>query len=146
LVDHREDLVGERTAIVSRLRWHLHDLDSGLEPFARTLNRDATRRGLSQRPGRYGSGVQVRICRELLVRIGELTRQEAASGCGRWPPVCSRSPGSETSSLLAFSSRPAAPGALQVTPHLLATPAARRSRSPPAAPDATGSRALATAS
>lgn len=32
LVDHREDLVGERTAIVSRLRWHLHDLASGLEP------------------------------------------------------------------------------------------------------------------
>jgi transposase len=78
LVDHREDLVGERTAICSRLRWHLHDLDSGLEPFARTLNREATRRSLSQRLGRYGSGVQVRICRELLVRIGELTRQEAA--------------------------------------------------------------------
>jgi transposase len=74
LVDHREDLVGERTAICSRLRWHLHDLDSGLEPFARALNREDTRRGLAQRLGRYGAGVQVRICRELLVRIGELTR------------------------------------------------------------------------
>jgi len=74
LVDHREDLVSERTAIVSRLRWHLHDIDAGLEPFARTLNREPIRRGLSQRLGRYGSGVQVRICRELLVRIGELTR------------------------------------------------------------------------
>lgn len=78
LVNHREDLVAERTAIVSRLRWHLHDLDSGLEPFARTLNREATRRGLSQRLGRYGTGVQVRICREQLVRIGELTRAEEA--------------------------------------------------------------------
>jgi transposase len=78
LVDHREDLFAERTAIVSRLRWHLHDLDSGLEPFARTLNREATRRGLSQRLGRYGTGVQVRICREQLVRIGELTRAEEA--------------------------------------------------------------------
>jgi transposase len=38
LVDHREDLVAERTAASARLRWHLHDLDWGLEPFARTLN------------------------------------------------------------------------------------------------------------
>jgi transposase len=74
LVDHREDLVGERTAVSSRLRWHLHDLDSGLEPFARTLNRDDTRRGLSRRLGRYGKTVQVRISRELTARIGELSR------------------------------------------------------------------------
>ncbi|MBS0549195.1 MAG: IS110 family transposase [Proteobacteria bacterium] len=74
LVDHREDLVGERTAISSRLRWHLHDLDSGIEPFARTLNRADTRRGLVQRLGCYGKTVQVRICRELIARIGELTR------------------------------------------------------------------------
>lgn len=74
LVDHREDLVGERTAVSSRLRWHLHDLDSGLEPFARTLNRDDTRRGLSRRLGRHGRTVQVRICRELIARVGELTR------------------------------------------------------------------------
>jgi transposase len=78
LVDHREDLVAERTAVVSRLRWHLHDLDSELEPYARTLNREPTRRGLSQRLGRYGAGVRVRICREQLIRIGELTRAEEA--------------------------------------------------------------------
>lgn len=77
LVDHREDLVAERTAISSRLRWHLHDLDSGLEPFARTLNREGTRRGLSQRLGRYcAQSVLVGICRELLARIGEITRRE----------------------------------------------------------------------
>jgi transposase len=74
LVDHRDDLVGERTAHSMRLRWLLHDLDSGLEPTARTLGEEKVRRGLSQRLGRYGEGVQVRICRELLVRIGELTR------------------------------------------------------------------------
>jgi transposase len=78
LVDHREDLVGERTAHTMRLRWHLHDLDAGLEPVARTLNDEKVRRGLSQRLGRYGEGVQVRICRELLARIGELTRAERA--------------------------------------------------------------------
>jgi transposase len=76
LVDHREDLVAERTAASSRLRWHLHDLDADLEPFARTLNREGTRRGLSRRLGRYGArGVMVGICRELLIRIGEITRR-----------------------------------------------------------------------
>jgi len=29
LVDHREDLIAERTRIISRLRWHLHELDPG---------------------------------------------------------------------------------------------------------------------
>ena len=29
LVDHREDLVAERTRIIARLRWHLHELDPG---------------------------------------------------------------------------------------------------------------------
>jgi transposase len=76
LIDYRENLVSERTSISSRLRWHLHDIDSGLEPFARALNREGTRRGLSRRLGRFGAGVQVRICRELLARIGELTRAE----------------------------------------------------------------------
>jgi transposase len=76
LVDHREDLVAERTAHCMRLRWHLHDLDAGLEPFGRTLDREATRRGLSQRLGRYrAQGVLVGICRELLTRIGEITRR-----------------------------------------------------------------------
>ena len=38
LVDHREDLVAERTRMISRLRWHLHELDPGNEPALRTLN------------------------------------------------------------------------------------------------------------
>ena len=35
LVDHREDLVAERTRIISRLRWHLHELDPGWIPPAK---------------------------------------------------------------------------------------------------------------
>jgi len=35
LVDHREDLVAERTRIISRLRWHLHELDPGWTPRAK---------------------------------------------------------------------------------------------------------------
>lgn len=31
LVDHRDDLVQERTRVINRLRWHLHELDPELE-------------------------------------------------------------------------------------------------------------------
>lgn len=34
LVDHREHLVAERTAMICRLRWHLHELDPELEASA----------------------------------------------------------------------------------------------------------------
>ena len=42
LVDHREDLVAERTRIVNRLRWHLHELDPTWEPPARSFDRAKT--------------------------------------------------------------------------------------------------------
>ena len=32
LLDHREDLVAERTRMQQRLRWHLHELEPELEP------------------------------------------------------------------------------------------------------------------
>src|SRR3954452_7961590 len=39
LVDHRDDLVAERTRCLNRLRWHLHELDPGWDPPARALVR-----------------------------------------------------------------------------------------------------------
>lgn len=42
LVDHREDLVAERTRVANRLRWHLHELDPGHEPAPRSLDRART--------------------------------------------------------------------------------------------------------
>lgn len=39
LVDHREDLVAERTRIANRLRWHLYELSPGEEPAPRSLDR-----------------------------------------------------------------------------------------------------------
>jgi len=72
LVDHREDLVAERTRACNRLRWHLHELDPGSEPVARGLDRGvvlaALERDLAASPGTVG-----RIARELVVRIRELT-------------------------------------------------------------------------
>jgi transposase len=76
LVDHRDGLVRERTVLASRLRWHLHDLAPDLEPSARTLDRAGVRRGLAQRLARREQSAQVRICRDLLDRIGDLTRRE----------------------------------------------------------------------
>lgn len=76
LVDHRDALVSERTGLASRLRWHLHDLEAGLEPPARALDQASTRRGLAQRLARREQTVQVRICRDLLGRIGDLTKRE----------------------------------------------------------------------
>src|SRR5436190_7611600 len=37
LVDHREDLVRDRTAHINRLRWHLHELDPSWDPRPRGL-------------------------------------------------------------------------------------------------------------
>ena len=67
LVDHRDDLVAERTRDMARLRWHLHEL--GIEePRGRSLDRAATQdvlaAALTGVPGTVG-----RIARTLLDRI-----------------------------------------------------------------------------
>jgi transposase len=72
LVDHREDLVGERTRMISRLRWHLHELDPGNEPAARRLNH---LRNLDQLAERLAAvdGTVARIARDLVDRCRTLT-------------------------------------------------------------------------
>src|SRR6266550_8767460 len=39
VLDHRDDLVGERTRVQNRLRWLLHELDPGFEVPDRSLDR-----------------------------------------------------------------------------------------------------------
>ena len=75
LVDHRDDLVCERTRIQNRLRWHLHETDPELEPPVRTLGRLAQLDRLGRRLARREQTVQVWIARELVARCRELTRQ-----------------------------------------------------------------------
>jgi transposase len=41
LVDHREDLVGQRSRSQQRLRWHLHQLDATYEVPLRMLSRSS---------------------------------------------------------------------------------------------------------
>lgn len=75
LVDHREDLVAERTRIQNRLRWHLHDLDPTLDEQASRLDRSAARIAqLMRRLARKEQTAQVRICRDLLGRLKALSR------------------------------------------------------------------------
>ena len=77
LTDHRDDLVGERTRLQNRLRWHLHDLELDLALPPRALDRyvwldrvETRLCGLPQATGR-------RIALELIQRCRELTVQRA---------------------------------------------------------------------
>lgn len=74
LVDHREDLVHERTRLQSRLRWHLHELFPGLEIPSRSLRRQHVLDELEDRLDGV-TGTVAGIARELLVRCRELTRR-----------------------------------------------------------------------
>ncbi len=74
LVDHREDLVQERTRAANRLRWHLHELDPGLEPKAQALTRASTLGRLEATLAGI-EGTVARLARELVERCGELTRR-----------------------------------------------------------------------
>lgn len=73
LVDHREDLVAERTRAQNRLRWHLHELDPGNEPSPRSLDRAVVLDALDERLAGV-PGTVARITRELVARIRDLTR------------------------------------------------------------------------
>jgi transposase len=75
LHDHRADLVGERTRIQNRLRWHLHDLDPELEIPTGALDRRVWLERLGRRLARREQSVLVRICRELVARCRELSRR-----------------------------------------------------------------------
>jgi transposase len=79
LVDHREDLVNERTRCINRLRWHLHELDAAWDPTARSLtsyrNMDAVAARLAEM-----DGMVARIAAEICAHIRQLTVQERALG------------------------------------------------------------------
>lgn len=99
LVDHREDLLAERTRMQNRLRWHLHELDPELEPPAGGLDRICQLDRLTDWLGRQPTGMLVRLAAELVAdsaaRRGGSTRWNARSppGSRPWPRRCSRWPG-----------------------------------------------------
>jgi transposase len=74
LVDHREDLVGQRTRSQQRLRWHLHQLDPTFEVPLRRLDRASQLERVSRWLARRDQELQVRIARELVTAIRQLNR------------------------------------------------------------------------
>jgi transposase len=72
LVDHREDLVGERTRIISRLRWYLHELNPERE---QTIGSLTTRRNLDTLSSELDplQGTVARLARDLVDRCQLLT-------------------------------------------------------------------------
>lgn len=75
LVDRREDLVGERTRMMNRLRWHLHRIAPGdptADPAPKALRIAETRRQLAQwLAGR--TGIDARLARDILADIDRIT-------------------------------------------------------------------------
>jgi transposase len=74
LSDHRRNLVTERTILCNRLRWHLHELDPGLQVPSRGLRRYCVLDDLAARLAGL-EGVVARIAAELVARCRELTVQ-----------------------------------------------------------------------
>ncbi len=72
LVDHREDLVAERTRIINRLRWHLHELDPTWDPPVRSFDRNKTITQLTANLADR-AGTVARLARRLLVYCTNLT-------------------------------------------------------------------------
>jgi transposase len=100
LVDHRERLVRQRVALNNTLQWHLHDLwpDQTLPGSALFSTKWSTRIG--RRLARAEQSTRVRIARDELRRLRELT-QTIKSLEPRSPPSsrasrhsCFQSPGS----------------------------------------------------
>ena len=73
LVDHRERLVNQRVALSNTLQWHLHDLWPELQlPGGALFSRKWSTR-ISRRLARAQQTMRVRIARDELRRLRELT-------------------------------------------------------------------------
>jgi transposase len=78
LVDHRERLVRQRTRLINDLRWGLHDLWPEFEIPRRVLTTAAWQERIGGRLARATQTTRVRIARDELRSIRELTRSISA--------------------------------------------------------------------
>jgi transposase len=79
LLDHRNDLVAERTRTVNRLRWHLLQLSPELERSLKpgSLNQPRVLDRVDRRLRRLPACARVRVARDQVARIRSLNRQTA---------------------------------------------------------------------
>jgi transposase len=76
LTDHRDGLVGERTRVINRLRWHLHELDPEWDPTPRSLDRHSAYDKLEQRLAVAGDNqLVVRLALKLVEQLRRLTAE-----------------------------------------------------------------------
>ncbi len=78
LLDHREDLIEERTRIQNRLRWLLHDRWPELELPKASLDHYSRLDWLARRLARCQPDADVRVMRSQIKRLRELTREARA--------------------------------------------------------------------
>jgi transposase len=78
LADYRDQLIAERTKQINRLRWHLvriaPEIEADLPPASIKNPRNLVR--LSRRLQRLERTPQLRVVKALVVRIGQITREE----------------------------------------------------------------------
>lgn len=72
LVDRRDDLVKERTAMMNRFRWHLHRIDPTIDPAPKSLKQAGARRRLGELLAPM-SGIDARLARDVLADIERIT-------------------------------------------------------------------------
>jgi len=72
LVDHREDLIRDRTGHINRLRWHLHELEPSWDPAPRSMTRYAQLDAVAARLKGF-DGMVARVAMELVGIIRDLT-------------------------------------------------------------------------
>jgi transposase len=95
LVDHRDNLVAERTRAINRLRWHLHELDPTWQPPARSLWRPKHLKALVERLAPL-DGTVARLARNLVERCGSCQRKSPnwtrslLASSSSWLPPCWR--------------------------------------------------------
>jgi transposase len=74
LTDHRDGLVAERTRVINRLRWHLHELGREWDPTPRSLDRRSAYDKLEQRLAVTDDNqLIVRLALKLVAQLRRLT-------------------------------------------------------------------------
>jgi transposase len=92
VTDHRDALVKDRTKMICRLRWHLHDLDPALAPAARALSRPGPRRALAAQIAALPASTTRTIAAAQLARIDHLSAEIDALAAGLAPLVTAIAP------------------------------------------------------